>query len=263
MAAEGKLLCTFPGPAIQMPLETLKDECFLREISSFLVQMVVDRLDVTPTTSSAESVHPWYISELLVGILRGYGRPAVVDRITKRISNEVLRDGGARQPWRKSSSLLWLILKVTLQFSSLRQQSLQTFHPLLSSQSFTHLGTAPSHHIGQVDYNTAKETEVLLSKRWTEFQAIGSTSPTLQLEGLDFVADTPSHSRNWLDRRRGGTSGAGSVPNASNGVTPLAGDAAWADKSSQGSICFDFGIQRPAEPVSSSSDRGEPTRRDP
>jgi len=108
MKTEGKLLCSYPGPAIQVPVDTFMDECFLRELSSFLVQMDVDRLDTTPTISSEsedtepetvlydiyESVHPRYISELLVGILRGYGQPAVVDRITKRIGDEVLFGAG-------------------------------------------------------------------------------------------------------------------------------------------------------------------------
>src|SRR5579863_8325433 len=95
MEAEGKLLCSYPGPALQIPVDVFRDECFLRELSSFLVQMDIDRLDPTPTTSSAnhniyDGAHPRYISELLVGILRGYGQPAVVDRITKRIGDEVL-----------------------------------------------------------------------------------------------------------------------------------------------------------------------------
>ena len=63
--------------------------------------MDADCLDSTPTASKAgsvvyevlrESVHPKYISELLVGILRGYGQPAVVDRITKRVGDEILWD---------------------------------------------------------------------------------------------------------------------------------------------------------------------------
>ena len=213
MTAEGKLLCTYPGPAIQVPLDTLRDECFLRELSSFLVQMDVDRLtDSTPTTFSAESAHPKYISELLVGILRGFGQPAVVDRITKRIGDEILRDGAASQPWRRSS--LWLILKVTLQSSlcpsNLYKPFILFFHAHLlricvhrnfasellyamrvkMARRLSKLGTGVPHHICQVVYNTAKGTEAFLSKRWTEFQAIGSISPTLQLEGLDFVADT-------------------------------------------------------------------------
>jgi hypothetical protein len=107
MTAEGKLLCSYPGPAVQVPMDTFMDACFLRELSSFLVQMDVDILDSTPTTSKAgsvvhevrETVHPKYISGLLVGIPRGFGQPAVVDGITKRIGDEVLWDN-AYTPWR-------------------------------------------------------------------------------------------------------------------------------------------------------------------
>ena len=211
MTTEGKLLCSYPGPAIQVPLSTFMDKCFLRELSSFLVHMDVDHLVSTPTTS-AESVHPRYISELLVGILRGYGQPVVIDRITKRIGDEVLKDSSARQPWRRSP--LWLALKVTLQ-SSLRTSNLYKpfvlfFHAhllrtcvrrafpsellyamrLKMALRFSKLGTAVSRDISQFVYDTAKETESLLSKRWTTFQCTGSIRPTSQFNRLDFVADS-------------------------------------------------------------------------
>ena len=148
MEAEGRLLCSYPGPAIQVPADIFTDECFLRELSSFLAQMDVDLLNPAPTRdspfrSSYDGAHPGYISELLVGILRGYGQPAVITRITKRIGDEVLleppgelsldrrlwdnlpqwRDKLLRrrnelkqnQPWRRSP--LWLILRVSLQSS--------------------------------------------------------------------------------------------------------------------------------------------------
>ena len=219
MTAEGKLLCSYPGPAIQVPADTFMDQCFLRELSSFLVQMDVDNLDSTPTTKKAgsvvyevrESVHPKYISELLVGILRGYGRPTDVDRITKRIGDEILWDN-ALKPWRRSP--LWLVLRVTLQ-SSLRANNcyklfMLYFHARLlhyclyrnfpsellyamrvkMARRLSKLGPAVSHDVFELVHDTAKETEALLSKRWTEFQAIGSIGPTLQFESLNSVNDT-------------------------------------------------------------------------
>ena len=219
MTAEGKLLCSYPGPAIEVPVEIFMDESFLRELSSFLVQMDVDVLDSTPTTFKAgsvvyevrETVHPRYISGLLVGILRAFGQPAVVDRITKRIGDDVLWDK-ALKPWRRSP--LWLVLKVTLQ-SSLRANNLYKrfmlfFHAHLLRKCVQHdfpsdllhvmrvkmtrrlskLGPAASRHIHDLVYETALETEVLLSKRWTSFQAIGSISPSLRPQTLDFAADT-------------------------------------------------------------------------
>ena len=243
MKTEGKLLCSYPGPAIQVPVDTFTDECFLRELSSFLVQMDVDHLDTTPTISSEskesvlydiyESVHPRYISELLVGILRGYGQPAVVDRITKRIGDEVLfgagplwekwpdrlrrwllrRDKpGSDKPWRRSP--LWLILRVTLhtslRLSNLYKPFILFFHAHLlrscicsdfpsellyvmrvkMARRLSKLGPAVSQHVYQFANDTAKETEALLSKRWTSFQAEESIGPISKLDKFNIVADS-------------------------------------------------------------------------
>ena len=221
MTAEGKLLCSYPGPAIQVSAATFMDECFLRELSSFLIQMDVDVLDSTPTTVKAgsvvnevrETVDPKYISGLLVGILRGYGQPAVVDRITKRIGDEVLWHD-ACQPWRRCP--LWLVLRVTLQTSlrgtNLYKHFMLFFHAHLLrkcvlrdfpsellhvmrvklTRRLSKLGPAVSQHLYEFVHNTAIEVETLLSKRWTAFQAIGSTiSPTFKPETLD--SDTHTH----------------------------------------------------------------------
>ena len=219
MTTKGKLLCSYPGPAIQVSAGIFMDECFRQELSSFLVQMDSDCLDSTATTSKAGSVvyevrdtaHPRYISELLVGILRGCGQPAIVDRITKRIGDEVLWDD-AYKPWRRSP--LWLILRVSLQ-SSLRVTNLYKifiifFHAHLlhscvdqgfpsellytmrvkTARRLSKLGPAVSHHVYEFVHDTFKETEALLLKRWTTFQAIGSTSRALQSEALNYVADS-------------------------------------------------------------------------
>ena len=219
MTTEGKLLCSYPGPAIRVPAGIFMDQCFLQELSSFLVHMDVDRLDSTPTTSKGgsvvyevrETVDPRYISQLLMGILGGCGQPANVDRITKRIGDEVLWDN-AYKPWRRSP--LWLILRVSLQ-SSLRVSNLFKpfmlfFHAHLlhccverdfpsellyamrvkTARRLSKLGPAVSRHVYEFAHNTFKKTEELLSKRWKAFQGTGSISPTFQPEGLDFNADT-------------------------------------------------------------------------
>jgi hypothetical protein len=51
------------------------------------------------------------------------------------------------------------------------------------------LGPAVSHHLYEFVHDTAKKTEAFLLKRWTAFQAVGSISPSLQRETLDFAAD--------------------------------------------------------------------------
>ncbi|KAF8256412.1 hypothetical protein EI94DRAFT_1669066, partial [Lactarius quietus] len=122
MSTNGKLICSYPGPAVQVSSEVFKDPYFLSELASFLIQMDIDVLDSAVTTTKAgstvrevrESAHPRYISELLVGILRGIGEPASVDRITKRIADEVLWKD-AYKPWRRSP--LWLVIRVALQTS--------------------------------------------------------------------------------------------------------------------------------------------------
>ena len=217
MTTKGKLLCSYPGPAIQVPVNKFKDECFLRELSSFLVQMDVDCLDSTPTTSKAgsvvvevrETVHPRYISELLMGILGAFGRPADVDRITKRIGDEVLWED-AHKPWRRSP--LWLTLRVSLQ-SSLRVTNLYKpfmlfFHTHLLrccvkrgfpsellytmrtkiARRLSKIGPSASRHVCDV-HESFEEAEALLSKRWEGFQAKGSTSSTLQPDELNYTAD--------------------------------------------------------------------------
>ena len=230
MSTKGKLLCSYPGPSIQVPADIFMDECFLQELSSFLIQMDVDYLDSTPTASKAGSVvhevrdtiHPKYISELLVGILRGCGQPAVIDRITKRIGDEVLWDN-AYKPWRRLP--LWLILRVSLQTSlhigNLYKLFMLFFHAHLllrcvhkdfpsellyamrakTARRLSKLGPAVSHHVYKFVHDTFEETEVLLSKRWTTFQATGSLSRALQPEVLDFVADAEislQNSNNYL-----------------------------------------------------------------
>ena len=215
MTTAGKLLCSYPGPAIRVPTDLFMDECFLRQLSSFLVLMDVDGLDAAPTTSKGgsivveahESVHPRYISELLMGILGGCGQPADVDRFTKRIGDEVLSNNSYK-PWRRSP--LWLILKVSIQ-SSLRVTDLYKpfilfFHNHLlrrcvqrnfpsellytmrakMARRLSKMGPSASRHIVHESF---EKTGALLSKRWTAFQAEGSASPTLQLDRLNFTAD--------------------------------------------------------------------------
>ena len=229
MSTEGKLRCSYPGPAIQIPADIFMGECFLRELSSFLVQMDVDHLPPPPTTTSIqqsahESADPGYISELLVGILRGYGHPAVVDYITKRIGDEVLFPDelrkeewleklpqGTSEPWRRSP--LWLILRVSLQTSlssiNIYKLFILFFHAHLlrtcvrqdfpseslyvmrakMARRLAKLGPCTSRDICQFVHDIANETEILLSKRWTAFQAVEPINPTSLFNTLDFVAD--------------------------------------------------------------------------
>ncbi|KAI6041746.1 hypothetical protein EDC04DRAFT_2565264, partial [Pisolithus marmoratus] len=110
MGSCGRLVCSYPGPAIAVPNVVFDDAVFRVELAHFLCEMDKDILDAAPTTHKAgstvseerDTVHPRYITELLTGILRAVGRPAEVQRINKRIGDDVVwRD--ARLPWRRSS----------------------------------------------------------------------------------------------------------------------------------------------------------------
>ncbi|KAI0297846.1 hypothetical protein B0F90DRAFT_1669305 [Multifurca ochricompacta] len=220
-STQGKLLCSYPGPAVQVSPEVFETECFLRELASFLVQMDIDVLDSSAISHKAgsivrevrETAHPKYITGLLVGILRGFGQPAVVDRITKRIGDEVLWKD-AYQPWRRSP--LWLVIRVTLQ-TSLGHHSFMYKHFMLFYHAYllqkctlkrgfqsellyamsvkmarrlAKIGSAVSDDVYQAVYSAATRTEGLLQKRWTNFQMHMSLAPPWCPEELDFIADT-------------------------------------------------------------------------
>ena len=228
-SATGKLLCSYPGPAVRVSPELFSNEYFLQELASFLVQMDVDVLDSTATAVKAgstvrevrESAHPKYISELLVGILRGFGQPASVDRITKRIADEVLWKN-AYKPWRRSP--LWLVIRVALQTSldsNMYKSFMLFFHAHIIdlciptrfpsetlyimrvklARRLSKLGSAVSDNVYQAVYSAANNTETLLQKRWSSFQTIESSSMAWDPEELDTVNDvviTLKHSRPYL-----------------------------------------------------------------
>ncbi|KIM46712.1 hypothetical protein M413DRAFT_23079 [Hebeloma cylindrosporum] len=133
MAIEGKLICSYPGPAVELPLEVARDSSFVEQLVNFLVQMHIDRLPgAEATTTKAGSkvpetrgtTHPKYISQLLIMILRGMGSEATVNRITKRIADEVCWNN-ALNPWRRSP--LWLVLRVAIQTTADSRETYKAF----------------------------------------------------------------------------------------------------------------------------------------
>jgi hypothetical protein len=224
-----KLLCSYPGPAVQVSPEVFSHACFLQELASFLIQMDADVLDSTATTVKAgstvrevrETAHPRYISQLLVGILRGFGQSTSVDRITKRIGDEVhWKD--AYKPWRRSP--LWLVIRVALQTSmdhDIYKSFILFFHAHLLkigiqrgfpsetlylmrvkvARRLSKLGPAVPDDVYRAVYDAAEETETLLRNRWSTLQASQSVSPPWHPEELDVVRDTEitlKNSRRYL-----------------------------------------------------------------
>ncbi|ESK82057.1 hypothetical protein Moror_13419 [Moniliophthora roreri MCA 2997] len=121
MSTQGRLICSYPGPAIAVATKIARDPPFVYELANFLSHMNVDVMDdAIPTTWKAgtklgeirDTTHPRYITELLTGILRGVGWPEDVTRISKRIADEVLWKD-TLLPWRRSP--IWLLIRVSLQ----------------------------------------------------------------------------------------------------------------------------------------------------
>ncbi|KAK0456871.1 hypothetical protein EV421DRAFT_1755305 [Armillaria borealis] len=123
MGTVGKLVSSFPGPAVAFPVETFDKPVFRKELANFLVEMHKDCLDGAASITrkagrnvmeEREAPHPHYISQLLRGILYGLsgGRSANVRRFSKRI-DDVIMWNNAKLPWRRSP--IWLVLRVALQ----------------------------------------------------------------------------------------------------------------------------------------------------
>ncbi|KAG1773742.1 hypothetical protein EV702DRAFT_1129048, partial [Suillus placidus] len=118
MAEKGKLLCSYPGPAIAVLNSVVDNPAFPPELVNFLSHMSSDGLD--PTVLEGETAHPRYITQLLTDILRAFGEPADIPRIRKRICDDALQSN-TTFPWRRSS--IWLVIRVVLQ-TSLERTSL-------------------------------------------------------------------------------------------------------------------------------------------
>ncbi|KAH9051484.1 hypothetical protein EDB87DRAFT_1582498 [Lactarius vividus] len=215
MSTNGKLLCSYPGPAVEVSPEIFGSRVFLGELASFLIQMDIDVLDSTATTVKAGSTR--------------FGQPASVDRITKRIGDEVLWKG-ASKPWRRSP--LWLVIRVALQTSldcniyktyvlfvhahllkicAQKDFPSETLHlmRIKMTRRLSKLGLADSDDIYQVVHDVAQQTEELLQNRWSSFQTKCSTSPPWHRDGLDFVGDstlTLKNSRHYLTSALSSTS---------------------------------------------------------
>lgn len=222
MGAKGKLLCSYPGPAIAVPNDTADDPAFLEELASFLMQMDVDILDSAATTQKAQTIvveerdtaHPKYITQLLTGILRGMGHPAEVVRIQKRIADDVLWKD-TKKPWRRSP--LWLVIRVVIQTTLYRETSSHLEYKMFmlfvmakllkqilaldfSSDLLYHIrakisrrlhklsGSAPK-DVASLVLGVANATENVLQARWSHIQATQAASPRWAPRELDLRKD--------------------------------------------------------------------------
>ena len=223
MTTKGKLICSYPGPAIEVPNVVFEDESFLSELASFLVHMNNDILDAAPESRKARSTvvetrdttHPRYITELLTGILRGVGGPADIVRISKRVGDDVVWNN-SKLPWRRSS--LWLVIKVTLQISLNRSNlgrhtykefmlffmcrlaqeeisanlSNDVLHPMSAkiSRRLHKLGSSVPDWLSRIALQTCSSLRATLETRWGQVQAAQRVSPAWTPSQLDLTRDS-------------------------------------------------------------------------
>ena len=111
----------FPGSAVAVPISTLEDESFRKNLSSFLDNASVEiPLEFSAHASKAgsrtheyrDSDDPSIITSLLMTILEGNGRRISTKKLWKRVRDEVCWDKGPK-PWRRMP--YWLVLRVALQ----------------------------------------------------------------------------------------------------------------------------------------------------
>ncbi|KAI6009763.1 hypothetical protein BKA83DRAFT_3400703 [Pisolithus microcarpus] len=223
MGARGKLVCSYPGPAIAVPDVVFEDTVFRTELAHFLCEMDKDSLDAVPTSRKAgskvpeprDTVHPRYITELLTGILRAVGRPAGVQRINKRIGDDVVWRN-ALLPWRRSS--LWLVIRVVLHttlarngfgvdgykafmlffMNGLAREAMDRGMPddvlhwvsAKISRRLMKLGESAPDWLSDSVLQTCTGIRNLLDSRWEQVRERDAFSPTWNPLSLNFLPDT-------------------------------------------------------------------------
>ncbi|KAH7924415.1 hypothetical protein BV22DRAFT_1013332 [Leucogyrophana mollusca] len=223
MGTVGKLLCSYPGPAIAVPHEVVDDPKFRAELANFLYHMNEDILDSAASTTKAgstvieerDTAHPRYITQLLTGILRGLGRVAEVPRIRKRINDDVCGND-ARLPWRRSS--LWLLVRVALQttlerevdgrglykafmaylMATITQRAVERdlpndilhFTSAKISRRLFKLGSSAPTFVSDIVVCATREVKRKLEEQWQCVQDAQAAPPHWNVRELDVVQDT-------------------------------------------------------------------------
>ncbi|KAG0693269.1 hypothetical protein DFH29DRAFT_985528 [Suillus ampliporus] len=225
MGTKGKLICSYPGPAIAVPDTNTNNATFPAELANFLVCMDQDVLDAAARRKKAgstileerDTTHPRYITELLTGILRGLGSIADVPRIRKRIGDDVLWDS-AKLPWRRSP--LWLVIRVVLQTTLERSHGalgrttyksfMLFFMTKLTTLALDHdlsndmlhfmsakiarrlfkLGSFTIPELSQMVSTVTGNARSILEGRWGSVQDVQRASPRWAPETLQILRDT-------------------------------------------------------------------------
>ncbi|KAJ4467172.1 hypothetical protein C8J55DRAFT_439106 [Lentinula edodes] len=145
LSSTGKLVRSFPGPAIELPAGPFDSTHFCKEFGAFLAEMnntpiVEDDEDdgmgprrksgLSANAKPEETADPVFITSVLTGIMRGLGGKPEIDvtRISKRVADDVVGRGSDKKPWRRSA--LWLVLRVALQTTLAREDPTHRLYKL-------------------------------------------------------------------------------------------------------------------------------------
>lgn len=221
MSKPGKLVLSYPGPAVKIPNTIADDAGFIAEIASFLAQTDTEVFrEAVPTTRKARSTvrevrdvaNPNYFTQLFLGILRGMGPIIDPPKVVKRIADEVLWHNAYR-PWRRSP--IWLIIRVALQTSldsTLSYKQFMAFHHAkiisrcLNHEDFSSellfmmrakmarrllkLQNSAPNFVTEAGRAAAEGAQEVLQRRWTSMQAEHARSPEWDPSAFDFEAAT-------------------------------------------------------------------------
>jgi hypothetical protein len=231
MSIPGKLVRSFPGPAVEVPNKIAGSAAFIEEIASFLTQMDHKELKGSKAKTMKagsevdevrESADPHYISQLFTGILRGMGTEVEPYRVVKRIADDVLWDN-TYKPWRRSP--LWLIIRVALQTSLPSTEDYKHFAVFFHAQLLCLCSEEPSSSsdllsamrvkmaqrllkiqdsvpafVAEAANNAADRAEVVLQSRWAKVQAQLPQISPLVLDPRTDTAQSLLSLRVYLDR---------------------------------------------------------------
>ena len=211
MDTNGGLICSYPGPSVEVPNSIFDDDSFLSELVNFLVHM--NNGDLPSAQEVRGTDHPGYITELLTGILRSVGCTVDIVRISKRVGDDV-RATDSRL-WRRSP--LWLLIRVALQTTLNRSilgratykefilfsmcclakekisvglsNDLLQFMSAKISRRLRKLGSLASDWLSHIVLETCTSLRSTLDKRWSQVQAAQRVSPPWNQSQLDLDRD--------------------------------------------------------------------------
>ncbi|TGO23195.1 hypothetical protein BPAE_0140g00010 [Botrytis paeoniae] len=129
LKTKGRLRRCFPGLSFAVGLDKIANSSFREALARLLTSLDIDTpIESWPVVTKAKSqvievrntIHPRFVTEMLIGILRGIGQAVDIVRIYKRTRDDILWNK-AFKSWRRSPN--WLLLRVALQTSLISDQN--------------------------------------------------------------------------------------------------------------------------------------------